>query len=117
MMAIAWSVALLAGMGACAMCPTVATSLGTTVGSVVVTTTSTAASTTSTILVVVVVVIAMIVGVVVVVAIAVSVVVVTHHRQHHILHLSQHGGFSCLQIGFSTLETVGYFVRWSRKWW
>ena len=117
-MTFGWSVATIAGMGTCAMSPTVATSLGAIVGSVVVATTSTSASTTTTILVVVVVVVAIVVGVVVVVASVVGVVVVvTHHGQHHILHLSQHGGFSGLEIGFSTLETVGHLIGWSRRRW
>jgi hypothetical protein len=76
-------------------------------------------------IVVAVVAIAIVATAIAIVAIAVVavvvVVVVPHHGGHHILHLGPHGGLSGLEVGFSTLETVGNFSviinwRWLDTW-
>ena len=109
-MTIGRSVAATAGMSACSMRPTIATSLGARIGPVIAATSpasASAAAVTIGVVVVVVVVITIVVGV------AAVVVVVSHHVHHHFLHLCHHSGFSCLEIGFAALKTVGDVVGWS----
>jgi hypothetical protein len=61
------------------------------------------------------------IAVAIAVVVVVVVVVVPHHGGHHVLHLGAHGGLSGLEVGFSTLETVGDFSvivnwRWLDMW-
>jgi hypothetical protein len=61
------------------------------------------------------------IAVAITVVVVVVVVVVPHHGGHHVLHLGAHGGLSGVEVGFSTLETVGDFSvivnwRWLNAW-